>query len=195
MSKLSLKRKKDHLANRIVHSGRVEEPPPLNEVVVPCVVGLPNPEGDLCYINALVQALSHTLGIVETDESKDSQISGDASLASELIALLIRVASANKHLRHIQNIGACEKVVLPHSLALARALRNERPGDFMAGQQHDCAEAMHAILESLRNVKSRRDSRLCRLQFKSRAFEIASLFEGGYRAHLHCNQCERHSFR
>jgi len=133
----------------------------------PPYLGLPNPGGNLCYLNAVLQAIANTLRVVPAaarhlsglvrgvtavgSPSGTEEATIDTSVGAEVGMVLSRLLRANHELRCRTaapgSPGGATAVVedRPHALAVARALRAE--GGFEPGAQHDAAEALLGLLQ------------------------------------------------
>jgi hypothetical protein len=143
----------------------------------PHFVGLPNPNGDICYANSVIQALSHVLCLLGDLSWREPIKNGSCNVTSEAKSLFHIIESANISLR--QPSTASAELEMPHVLPLLRALRAMSPGNFTPGQQHDAAQAYECIVDG----------------FSQDTPLMSALFTGTSRWHTRCLACSVEGFR
>lgn len=169
-------------------------------------VGLPNPGGDLCSLNSVIQALSVALKRVDFNYSETQPQPRDEKsdgISEEATLLLRAVVEANARLSHQETVPVGDEpaapFVQPHGLALARSLRAAHPGRFPAGTQHDAQDVLLSLLEGQGSQGVGSETGTCSEAVShadANAFKLDSgLFVGKSQARLECLTCHHTSTR
>jgi len=169
----------------------------------PPIVGLPNPGGDLCSLNSVVQALLVALPLVNFSSLALKQLQCSTvtkAILNELVSLLETMEKANASLRAEKRASLDDRegssFAQPHGLALARSLRAANPGRFPSGAQHDAEEVLLSLLAEVDDPNN--DLNIDKESSQKDSLEILSkrsLFEGENLSNLECLNCHRKSTR
>ena len=151
-SKLSLRNKKRPLENGTAEQLPMNQKDEQYLSCLPRVVGLPNVDGTLCWLNALLQAIFHCVAASPTIDLK-SFLPADTEASLELKSVLSCMKTANDTLQSAKKLTQALDFSHPHGLPLARSLRREFPGCFAIGEQHDVSEAFLALLGECRHFR------------------------------------------
>jgi len=131
-SKLSLRKRPHdiaHITNETPVISAASDVLKREQEVRPPYVGLPNPNGDLCYLNSVVQALAHSLKHAGF-ENKLLISNKMSEVAQTFFSLLRGIAESNSLL---SGSAATNNMPLLHALALAREIRANFVGRFTPG--------------------------------------------------------------
>ena len=169
----------------------------------PPIVGLPNPGGDLCSLNSVMQALLVALHLVDFSSSDSWPLHGSTTtngIQNELASLLQAMDRANANRMELlcapTSNQQMNSFAQPHGLALARSLRATHPGRFPAGAQHDAEEVFLSLVDEPEKHLS--GSRSVESSSREDSFDLPlgrRLFEGKSHANLECLKCQRKSTR